>query len=164
MKSVLLFLFSFHSLWLFAQKSDSVMTRSQLVGVWQRDTKRVGNGLEQSFHFFDNGNFIINLGNESDDARGIIALKGRYRLVQNKLYVTITSRTIVEAGKIAIADPGVSNNIFYIKEGHIKEINESNPQELADPIEVTKVGPGHIELGSETYFRISKATLSKIGE
>ena len=140
------------------------MTQKQLVGVWQRDTKRVGNGLEQNFRFFDNGSFVVNLGNQGDDARGIIALKGRYRLDHNNLYITIISRTIVEGGKISIDDPGVSYSNFSISGGQIKDVPEGNPGELPDPLVITVVALGHIELGAETYYKISKAKLKEIGQ
>src|SRR5258708_2846951 len=113
-----------------ARHDSCCMAKNDLGGVWQRDTKRVGNGLEQHIQFFNNGTFIINLGNERDDARALIALKGRYRLVKNELYITILSKKTVEGGHIEIDDPGISSSIFSIAGGKVKDIAEANPAEI----------------------------------
>lgn len=145
------------------QEKDSLyIDRKELIGVWQQDTRRVGDGLAQHFQFFTNGNFVVNLGNESDDARTLIALKGRYRLIKNKLYITISSRRVVEGGQFVIDDPGVSSSIFSIVDGEIKDIPERNLIEISDPIIITIIRKGTIKLGGELYYKISKEALDRI--
>jgi hypothetical protein len=145
-----------------AKKDSCCIARKDLVGVWQRDSKRVGNGLGQNITFFSDGRFLINLGDERDDARALIALRGRYRLVKNELYITILSRKVVEGGHFAIDDPGISLGIFSIVGGNIRDIAETNPAEIDDPLEITIIKKGNIKLGSETYYKISKEVLAQI--
>lgn len=145
------------------KKDSCCIEKKDLVGVWQRDSKRAGNGLEQNFRFFNDGTFEVHFANETEDARGIYALRGKYRLVKNNLYLTIISRTVVEGGRIVTVDPGEHVNIFTIEGGNVKEIKEIDPKELSDPLEITIVGEGHIELGSETYYKIGKEDYKMVG-
>jgi uncharacterized protein (TIGR03066 family) len=146
-----------------AKKDSCCMTTKDLVGIWQRDSKRVGNGLQQNFRFFDDGTFVVNFSNESEDARGIYAIKGKYRLVGNKLYLTIISKTVVEGGKIVPTGSNETFFIFTIEGGEVKEIKEVNPKELPDPIYIIIDGKDHIEISNETYYKISKEDLKAIG-
>lgn len=160
-----LLILAFLSIHVFGQaKHDSCcISKKDLVGVWQRNTRRVGNGLEQNIEFFNNGAFIINLGNETDDARALIALKGKYRLAKNELYITILSKKMVEGGHIDTDDPGISSSIFSITGGNIKDIAEANPVEITDPLNITIIKKCNIKLGSEVYFKISQTVLDQIG-
>ena len=144
-------------------KHDSCcIAKSELIGVWQRDTRKVGDGLGQNIQFFGDGRFVINLGNQSDDARMLIGLKGRYRLVKNELYITILSRKVVEGGYIEIDDPGISFSIFSIAGGKVKEIVEASPVEIGDPLDITVIKRDNIKLGHEVYYKIGKAVLDEI--
>ena len=138
------------------QKKDSCcLTKQDLIGTWQRDSKTVGNGLNQNFAFFPNDTFVFNIGGERDDVRNIIKLKGRYRLVGDKLYFTILSRTVVE-GKLVLSDIGVNLNLFQYERGSkTREIVDSAPKELVDPCYVTIVKPGNIKLNNEVYFKVN---------
>ena len=160
MKPIILLLSSFILVTqLFGQKKkDSCcIARKDLVGVWQRDSKRVGNGLEQNFRFFDDGTFVVHFANDNEDARGIYGLKGKYRLVKNQIYFTILSRTVVEGGKIVTAESNETSYIFSIEGGTVKEIKEVDPKELPDPVYIIIKPDGHIELGNETYYKIREA-------
>lgn len=136
------------------QKKDSCcISNKDIVGIWQRNYSVVGNGLNQNFEFYDDGTFILNLGSDADDIRDVSRLKGKYRLDKDKLYFTITSKTVIE-GKIGIADMGISLSIFEIENGKEKEIPESNPQELTDPCYITLFADSHIKINNEVYFKI----------
>ena len=150
---------------LFAQgsKDSCCLAKKEIVGVWQRDSKEVGNGLEQNIRFFDNGSFEMRLANEGEDARGIYALKGKYRLVKNSLYITVLSRTVVEGGKISISPSNERLNIFSVVGGNLKQIEETDPKEIPDPIYITIMGQGHIQLDNEIYYKIPWKDLEKIG-
>lgn len=137
------------------QKKDSYfLSNNDLIGVWQRDSNIIANVLNQNFEFYNNGTFILNLGNEGDDARSIIKLKGKYRLVNDKLIFTIISRTVVE-GKLEIGDTGISFGIFVFGEdSKYKEIKEPNPKELVDPCYITLITKSKIKISNETYFKV----------
>jgi hypothetical protein len=53
-------------LWISAQpnKDSCCLAKKDLVGVWQRDLKGVGNGVEQNFRFFADGIFFLDMGSD----------------------------------------------------------------------------------------------------
>jgi hypothetical protein len=153
----LLFLTAFHILFNFSvsaqtRKEQKFLTKKDIVGTWQRNDSLLGSGLNQNFQFFDNNTFILNLGNDGDDARSVIKLHGKYRLNKDEIYFTIVSKTIIE-GKIEIADPGISLNLFTI-EGKTKEVQELHPKELSDPCYITLFSKRHIQINQEFYFKV----------
>ena len=136
------------------QKKDSCcILKKDIIGTWQRDDSIAGNGLNQNFQFFKNDSFILNIGNDADDARDIVRLKGKFRLVKDSLYFTITSRTVIE-GAIEITDPGISLNIFSIGGKKIKEVPEHNIKELPDPCYITLFTNTHIKINQENYYKV----------
>ncbi|MFI5148114.1 MAG: hypothetical protein ACHQRM_00160 [Bacteroidia bacterium] len=136
-----------------AKKDSCCLSKSDLVGVWQRDNELVGSGLAQNFEFYDNNTFVLNLSSMSDDLRDIIQVKGKYRLAEDKMYFTFTSRVIRE-GKIELTDGGISLNLFEIKSTKVKEIPEPNPKELVDPCYITLISNKQIKLSNEVYFKV----------
>jgi hypothetical protein len=136
------------------KKCTDVITKKGLIGIWQRDSRIIGNGLNQNFEFYNNGTFVLNLGNDSDDLRSIIKLNGKYRLVDDKLYFTIMSETVVD-GTIEIGDMGVTYGIFQFgKNSKIKEIQVPNPKELSDPCYITLIKHSIIKINNEIYYKI----------
>jgi len=140
---------------LFAQqKKDSCcILKKDIIGTWQRNDSVIGSGLNQNFQFLKNDSFIFNIGNDGDDVRNIIQLKGKYRLIKDTLYFTITSRTIID-GPIEISDPGISLNIFSIGGKKVKEVPERNPKELTDPCYITLFTNTHIKINQENYYKV----------
>ena len=135
-------------------KKESVwLTPTEIVGTWQRGSKEVGSGLLQNFQFSKNNTFVLNLGNDADDARDIIQLKGKYRLVKDSLFFTITSKKVVE-GKIQIADGGISLNLFTISGKNVREIPEKDSKESPDPCYITRISKTHIKISQEQYYKI----------
>lgn len=152
---VILLIVNISTTQIFAQQKMNLCCLSQkdLIGTWQRDDSIVGSGLNQNFQFFKNDSFIFNIGNDGDDVRNIIKLKGKYRLRKDSLYFTFTSRTIIE-GPIEIADPGISLNIFSIVGKKTKEVPEHNPKELRDPCYITLITNNHIKINQENYYKV----------
>jgi hypothetical protein len=134
------------------KKEKCFISKEDIVGTWQRNEKIVADGLNQNFQFFKNNTFVFNIGDNGDDVRNIIQLKGKYRLDNGSLFFTITSRTIVE-GAIEISDTGISLNIFDISRTKTKEISEKNSKEL-DPCYITFYSNTHIEINHEIYYKV----------
>jgi hypothetical protein len=134
-------------------KDSGWLSKQQIVGIWQRNDSLVGSGLGQNFEFFADHSFVFNIGSEADDVRDIIQLRGKYRLVKDMIYFTITSRKVVE-GAIEISDPGISLNIFNIAGSKIREIPEKDPKELADPCYITLISKSHIKIDQEQYYKV----------
>jgi hypothetical protein len=136
------------------EKKESHITKKALIGTWQKDSYRVGNGLNQNFQFFNDGRFIFTNGNFGDDAVSTIKLKGRYRLTRDSLFFTITSKTIVD-GELEMIDPGIDQGIFqYGSKSIIKEVKVANPKEMAEPCFVAYLKRGKIKLNSEVYYKV----------
>jgi hypothetical protein len=135
------------------KKDSCCLSKKDLVGLWQRNNEIVGSGLLENFEFFENDTFVLNLGDMSEDARSIVKLKGKYRLVKDKLYFTITSKTVLE-GPIELTDGGISLNLFSITNGKLKEAPELNPKEQTDPCYITLFSSKHIKLNNEVYFKV----------
>jgi len=136
-----------------AKKDSAWLSKQQIVGTWQRNDSLVGSGLGQNFQFFSNNLFVFNIGTDADDMRDIIQLKGKYRLVKNTIFFTITSRKVLE-GTIEISDPGISLNIFNIAGSKVREIPEKDPKELADPCYITLINRSHIKIDQEQYYKV----------
>lgn len=136
-----------------ATKDSGWLSKQQIVGTWQRNDSIVGSGLGQNFQFFADNSFVFNIGSEADDVRDIIQLRGKYRLVKDMIFFTITSRKVVE-GAIEISDPGLSLNIFNIAGSKIIEIPEKDPKELVDPCYITLVSKTHIKIDHEQYYKV----------
>jgi hypothetical protein len=144
-----------------AQREHDSLAKHDLVGVWQENTNRVENGLNQNFRFYRDGTFALNFDNGGDDMRVILALKGRYRLVGNQLFMEIVYRTVTDSGHVEIS--GSSEDFYnFALAGKIKDIREPIIKELLDPLTITIHGPGHIDIGNEAYFKISKAEMPSI--
>jgi hypothetical protein len=138
--------------WAQATTRQCCLTKKEIVGTWQRSDSLVGSGLNQNFQFFSDNTFILNLGDDRDDARTVIKLQGKYRLNKDEIYFTINSQTIIE-GKLEIADQGISLNIFTVT-GKTREIREAHPKELPDPCYITLLTKKHIQINQEDYFKV----------
>lgn len=134
----------------FAQQKS--FSKKDLAGRWQRNDSIVGSGLQQNFQFFENNKFILNIGNDADDAVSIIQLKGTFQLKGDTLLFTITSRVIVE-GPLTIAEPGLSLNLFDIG-GKPREVAEKHPKQL-DPCFITVFTKRHIRINNERYYKVN---------
>ena len=143
---------------IFAQsKQDSCcLAKQELVGVWQRNSPRYGDELEQNFQFYADGKFEVDFGDDGDDARDIQCLRGRYRMVKNELFLTITSRVVSVGGRITTAEPIADANIFKIDSSEYKEIVERNPREMDIPCLIVIIKKGHIKINNEIYYKMYK--------
>jgi len=121
------------------QKPDFFLTIKEIVGIWQKDSPRVGNGLNQNFVFLSDGNFIFNNGQEGNDVTSTIKLKGRYRLVKDKLYLTIISRVVLDSANVSIVMPDLDLGIFAFKGGKLKEIKEVDAKEIKNHAYITVI-------------------------
>ena len=135
------------------KKEINYISKKDIIGTWQRGSNIVGSGLRQNFKFFQNDSFVLNIGEDGDDMRDIIQLKGKYRLVKDSLFFTIKSRTVID-GTVELSDGGISLNIFSIKKKQIKEVPEPSIKELPEPCYITFFSKTDIKINQERYYRI----------
>ncbi|MDR2206158.1 MAG: hypothetical protein LBE36_08400 [Flavobacteriaceae bacterium] len=140
------------------QEKENYLEPNDIIGTWQQDYNIVGAGLLQNFVFSKDGTFVLNLANPKEDVRMLVGLKGKYRLVKDSLYFTITSRIVLEGGNIEIGGLGMDFYVFYIDDGTLKEIPEENPQEL-EPCYITVFDKKHIKINNEEYYKIDEKDL-----
>jgi hypothetical protein len=155
LRVLLILVFSCGCSKIFAQaKKGTFINKKELIGTWQKDFYRVGNGLNQNFKFFSDGRFIFSNGKYGDDAVSTIKLMGRYRLVKDSLFFTIASKTIIE-GELEMVDPGIDLGIFqYGPKSTVKEVKESHPKEMAEPCFLTYLKRGKIKLSNGMYYKV----------
>lgn len=139
----------------FAQaKTERLLSKKELTGAWQKDSDRVGNGLNQNFQFFADGRFIFSNGSSGDDAVSTIKLKGRYRLRNDSLYFTITSKVIVD-GELEMIDPGFDAGIFQFGSNSKQtEVKISHPKEMAEPCFISYLRRGKLSLIPRSIIKL----------
>lgn len=140
----------------FSQEKQSLayITKDGLVGTWQRGSKVVGSAMNQNFIFGKDGTFVLNLDSEGDDARNLIKLRGKYRLVKDELYLTILSRIYVD-GDLEVAGMGITFSLLQFgANSKIREVKEVNPKEILDPCYITVTSRNNIKLNNQVYFKV----------
>jgi len=147
----------------FGQPNDDScrISRRDLVGIWQRDSRRVGNGLLQNFRFYGDGTFVVNFTNMNEDARGIIAIRGKYRLSRDRIFLTTLYRTVREGGTIVPTGSNQTYLIFTIEGARKREIKEESPKEI--PIYIILHPDWNIELSNESYYKLKEEDLKSLG-
>lgn len=163
MKKLAITLFSLTQLVLAANsqsktESDLLITKNELVGVWQYYTAQIGSGLGESIQFFSDGRFVYSY-NPADDTRIIVKLEGTYRLDTKRLFLTIKSRIQRLGGKIDVGGAGTDEYLFVFDNDSTKKIPEINPKEM-DPLLIlksNKASPNSlsIKINSRIYFKVS---------
>lgn len=134
-------------------KEPPVVTMKMLAGVWQKGHGHVASGLVQNFQFSADGQFILNMGDPGEDLRTIPRVKGTYRLAKNEVFFTITSKTVLEGGRIAVGEM-VDWNIFHLEDANLKEIKIVNPQELPTGCAMEVLSKIHIRFNYQDYYKI----------
>ena len=131
------------------------MSNKELAGIWQRGNDVVGNGLGQNFQFSQDGQFVLNVGDETEDLQVILKLKGKYRLDKDQLYFTILTKMILEGGEIGVGD-SLDGNVFSIQDAKRKEVKVNNPKEMQDGCIVRVYTPNHIRIINVDYYKIDQ--------
>jgi len=163
MKKSFFILFALVHLFSFVKSQNKVdsallISKAEIVGIWQFNSRQVGSGLGETFQFFNNGRFIYSY-NPIDDTRNIIKLEGIYRLEGKRLFLTIKSRIQRLGGKIEVGGAGTDEYLFVFGNDSTKRIVEMNPKEL-DPLLLLKnnnttAGLLSIKVNNRTYFKLS---------
>ena len=159
-RPLLIILFCWPALYLCAQehavRDTCCLAPKDLVGVWQRDSKEIGNGIGQNFQFHTDGSFFLDMhAAEGEDARAVISIQGKYRLVKNKLFITILGYTIIQGARIYMPDQELNTTIFGLEGGAPKLIMEPHPVEDKDPLFIRFTTDGGVLIGSEAYYKVS---------
>jgi len=140
---------------LFAQ--TSAISKDEIIGVWQINSPRVGNGYAESFSFFKGGTFIYQY-DPSDDTRNITQLQGKYQLDGERLILTVTRRKERIGGKIMAGAVGTDDYLFVFDNDKTKEVAEVSPKPL-DPFFISKVHKlsGKIDclINNRHYYKVS---------
>lgn len=127
-----------------AQNVDSIISKEQLIGVWQLKTPKIGDALHETFQFFKDGQFAYNF-SQYDDVNRVLTLNGNYRLVGNQLYTSVTSREELTGGYFTTGSPGFQSSPFVLEGATVTTISQNDSASKND------------------YFFISSLLLNKAG-
>lgn len=143
-----------------AQQQKSVvkgtyLTMKDLAWIWQRSSEVVGNGLGQNFQFSSDGQFVLNVGDERDDLRVILQIKGKYRLLKDQIYFTILSKKVLDGGEIWVGDT-LDGNVFSIQDAQTNEVKIANPKEIQDGCIIGVFNQTHIRIINVDYYKVDQ--------
>jgi len=151
---VVLFVVSFLHVFAQDKKVNGYVTKEELVGTWQKGSKVVGSAMNQNFVFGKDGTFVLNLDSEGDDARNLIKLRGKYRLVKDELYLTILSRTYID-GDLEMGGMGMTFSLLQFgSNSKMREVKEANPKEMLDPCNIAVISRTNIKLNNQVYYKV----------
>ena len=138
-------------------QSEKTINKNEIIGVWQINSPRIGNGYAECLSFFRDGTFIYHY-DPSDDTRIIISLKGKYRLDKTALYLTILSRIERVGGKILTGAGGTDEYLFVFDNDKMKQVAETAPKEL-DTLIISKVNVANniidIYINNRHYYKVA---------
>ncbi|MDZ4204208.1 MAG: hypothetical protein U1C46_05260 [Bacteroidales bacterium] len=140
--SVLFIMFSFSCCAQNCQQKNYI-TPNELIGIWQADNNEESSAWFDVYRFFDNGKFIFNP-NQYDGLKRVLSITGKYRIVDNYLYLKINSTTEIVGGYIVRSTITVFSDSWEIEGGEIKEFEHPNIDE-----EVVKVQQYQIDASNE---------------
>ncbi|CAH0123434.1 hypothetical protein SRABI27_03931 [Pedobacter sp. Bi27] len=155
-KNIFYVVLSFFSVFVsdaFSQK----ITNKTIIGVWQVSTPKTGSALLANYNFFSNGKFIYKFDGYDDRTR-ILSVEGTYKLLGNRLYLYIQSRTEIIGGSLVQGAMGFQKEELVLEGGKSIKV----PQTSKEPVEITIEkckASGAIEcmkLQNNTYYRVSK--------
>ena len=128
-----------------------------LVGVWQ-DAPAMGSGWSNAYQFFSNGTFVFH-GSQFDGEKREVSRAGTWRVRENKLYLSVTRRTVIEGGrrKKALGSAGTEYEIV----GGIRRVKKvAPPQRSVLPLSAIGKDPANKRL----VVRFGKARYWKFGD
>jgi uncharacterized protein (TIGR03066 family) len=159
-KQIILILFMILPLFGMAQKTDSTIDQHQLLGVWQVKTSKLGDALQDHYQFFANGEFVYNF-SQYDDTRRVLALKGKYRLTGNKLFMSVQSRIEITGGYFTKGSPGFQTSPFVLEGGTIETFQQVDTTNQHDPFFISGIMTGKtgkiigLQIDNYKYYKIS---------
>lgn len=135
---------------------------NKLVGTWQIQTAKIGNGLNENFRFFKDKHFVYTF-DPSDETRRFLKLTGTYRLVNKSLYLMIKSRDENLGGELMAGAIGTDKSLFTLNNAEEKVVLEKDPKEL-DPLFVSRVVENHrsvsLYINNRQFFKVSSNPLA----
>lgn len=123
MKYLYLFLVCTLPLCGIAQQKDTnvVVTKAQLVGIWQRDSYVVGAGLGCYFQFFKDGRFAWHT-NEYDEVHRIKSVNGTYRTDGYFIYIKMKYTHELQGGTLEFNETAFKSGLFYLENGKCVDV------------------------------------------
>lgn len=133
------------------------ITHNELSGVWQCESKEIASAWLDTYQFYSDGRFIFNL-NQYDEARRVLAIKGRYRIVKDTLFFKIET-TIELTGGHFERNTLTSTHGSWSLSGDLvkKEIKQPEKEEQIAMIKQCseKQQPDCILIDGNAYYKIS---------
>ncbi len=140
--------------------SKNLFENKDLVGFWQREMIGAAAGWDESILFYPNNKYTYHY-SQMEELKRILSFSGTYRLIGNRLELTVTRQKI-------LADAKVKENVdywggFYIDEYKVQDETVYPPVVMSFPISEIKdyvieadVSFQYIEIGGVRYFFMKK--------
>ena len=140
--------------------SKNLFENKDLVGFWQREMIGAAAGWDESILFYPNNKYTYHY-SQMEELKRILSFSGTYRLIGNRLELTVTKQKI-------LADAKVKENVdywgrFYIDEYKVQDETVYPPVVMNFPISEIKdyvieadVSFQYIEIGGVRYFFMKK--------
>ena len=109
-----------------------------IVGFWQLDSWQPGDGWNDNYRFYKNGEFEFNLNQMVDNLKKVVGLKGKYRIKGNVLYTTVTNYYEMEGGKFMRDTSVFITKSWIYGGGHVVEKEQKNSTEEGISIQFAK--------------------------
>jgi hypothetical protein len=131
-------------------------TQRTLVGFWHH-SKTVGNGLDRAYRFHADGRFVFQFSGFDDIGR-IRSLQGRYRFVDDTLYLRVDSRIERTGGNVVRGAEGYQDE-WVLEESAPETVPQPDAGEEALPIRFPRGKPARFVLWDRAdwmYYRLSE--------
>ena len=131
------------------------LSAQNIVGIWQINSAIVGSGLDESYRFYENGEFEF-IVSQFLYLNNIISFSGTYIIQGNQICFVITSRKERAGTYIEQGSPAWQDN--WILEGDdIKEIKQDTAKPYCFGFSLKKEGEQSIiQIGNATYYKLKK--------
>jgi hypothetical protein len=144
------------------KQNDSVVTKQQLVGIWQMGSPVVADALKKNIQFFADGSFLLNY-SQYDDITAVRSLGGHYKLDSDGIYLSVEYRKEIVGGNYERGNPGVQSEEFILTGGKLEIIQQKPDSDSfieAFPLSACKTGKMDTKhacmlLNYNTYYKLS---------
>jgi len=141
------------------QKHDSlVVSRAELVGVWQVNSYLVTSGLKDNFQFYKDGTFVFNT-DSYNNLNTVMSIVGKYILKNRILSLRVEYITQLTNFTVVGSESAFQFGPFRLDGGKLSTIVQKDTSysiheiyRMSDPKKSTKVV---IRLDSDKYYKIS---------
>jgi hypothetical protein len=139
------------------QKADSliVISKKDIVGVWQEGSPSVGAGYGTYFQFYKDGRFIYNTSGY-DQTHILYNIYGKYRLEGNALLLKVKYRKELRDADVAQTESAMESGLFKFEGGKAVTIQQKDTTEMYFNLtkDAKKYNKICIKIENDKYYKV----------